>query len=297
MANDIWRTTLSSHLQTIQSHYYNITDSESWPVAGLLVLLDSHGHPVRSELHLYEDLPSHIQEAAVRQSRLVLQERYFGADSVPLRILHTAQMREAMQVRLTQAQPEARTSVRPMPWQGVVVAGIFVALVLVVWGSFSWLRPTNSTDTPASPSAGLDSSGEVANLAAVPAGETEGDTSVADIAAGDTPAGELTAPASVQAVEPGQLPASRNARADIQIGMRVQILPGFSLTLRSEAGARAGEAVGFLTEEQQVVVVGGPLLTQGETDTIVWWLVELDDGTQAWAAANTSQTTLLVPVE
>jgi hypothetical protein len=77
--------------------------------------------------------------------------------------------------------------------------------------------------------------------------------------------------------------------------MRVAIVPGLRLALRSEPGAEAGVVVGDMVDGEEATVIGGPRMTQGDSDTIVWWLVQLDDGTQAWAAANTSQQTLLVP--
>lgn len=301
MANDIWRSSLSSHLQTIDSHYYNITDSESWPVAGLLVLLDSNARPVRSELHLYEDLPSHIQEAAVRQSRLVLQERYRGRDPVPLRILHTAQIREAMDVRLNPVEAtgqEMRSLTLPsMGRYGLAaIGGALLLLVILIWGGSALLRSMGEPDTAASPPV-AETQGTQNDAEGVSAvgGASENDAIQPDDSPDALPAG-----VGMDGATPGgsgELPPSRNARADIQIGMRVQILPGFGLTLRSEAGAQAGEVVGFMANEQQALVLGGPEMRQGETDTIVWWLVELDDGTQAWAAANTSETTLLVPVD
>ena len=38
-------------LQSINAEYYNITDAESWPIAGLLVLLDSGRQAVRAAWH------------------------------------------------------------------------------------------------------------------------------------------------------------------------------------------------------------------------------------------------------
>lgn len=294
MANDIWRSTLSSHFQTISSHYYNITDSESWPVAGLLVLLDSHERPVRSELHLYEDLPSHIQEAAVRQSRLVLQERYHSSDPVPLRILHTTQIREAMDVRLNPVPAETGPG-RELPWQWIGGAAAVVVLVLLVWGVFSLFSGGFPGGAPADSLVVGSPAGENGNGGDT--GSASDDLQGGDLQGDDAGATGDSAAEGVlgQAANGTQLPPSRNARNDIRIGVRVQILPGFGLTLRSEAGAQAGEVVGFLADEAQALVVGGPELRQGETDTIVWWLVELEDGSQAWAAANTSQTALLVP--
>src|SRR3954467_13795597 len=93
------RTTTQHHL-AISAHYYDITDIESWPIAGLLVMLDGQGQPVRAELHLYDDLEPQVQEAAIRQARVVLQDSYLGGQPVPVRILETLQVREEMLVRL-----------------------------------------------------------------------------------------------------------------------------------------------------------------------------------------------------
>ena len=69
LRNGSSRTNPAQHHLPIHSHYFDITDIESWPVAGLLVLLDGQGQPVRAELHLYDDLQPHVQEAAIRQAR------------------------------------------------------------------------------------------------------------------------------------------------------------------------------------------------------------------------------------
>ena len=49
--------------------------------------------------------------------------------------------------------------------------------------------------------------------------------------------------------------------------------------------------------DDQAIIVGGPVWAPGDSDTIVWWLVQLPDGTEAWAPANTSKLRLLEPVE
>jgi hypothetical protein len=93
------------------------------------------------------------------------------------------------------------------------------------------------------------------------------------------------------------LPVSRNARTDLGIGVRVQVVPGLRVALRSEPSAERGETIGEMTEDDVATIVAGPEYTQGDTDTIVWWFVTLENGTQAWAAANTSQQTLLMPTQ
>jgi hypothetical protein len=276
---EVIRPRSNTHFQAIDAHYYNITDAESRPIAGLLVLLDGSRHPVRTELHLYEDLPSHVQEAAVRQSRLVLQERYVGDEPVPLRILSTVQQREAMNVHLPQA--EASVSRRPRRQNSPVMLGMIGALlvvVLLVWGAIAYFGSAGQGNQTASDE------------------RAPAEAPVVPVAAGrGTSIGEAPGIDTTVAVNNENLPISQNARADLSIGMRVKIVPGLQLWLRSEPGATEGEEVGFMAEGQEAVIRGGPRMTQGESDTIVWWYVQLDDGTEAWAAANTSQYTLLVP--
>jgi len=274
----------SQHFQPIDAHYYNITDIQAWPIAGLLVLLDCRGQPVRAELHLYDDLPSHVQEAAVRQSRLVLQEHYVGGEPVPLRILETQQLREAMDVRLP---PPSERSLEPVTvrWQPYALGGlVMVAIAGLIWLALAFSRPDGGEVARDWRLAGAgDLAGE---------GAATGDLAV-DEASGAAPPAAENAPA----LSGADLPPSRNARADLRIGMRVAIVPGLQLALRSEPGADAGVVVGAMSDGQEARIIDGPYMTQGESDTIVWWQVELDDGTRAWAAANTSQQTLLIPAE
>src|SRR5690606_674597 len=112
---------------------------------------------------------------------------------------------------------------------------------------------------------------------------------------------EADAAAETQAVDStageSNLPPSRNARPDLGIGMRVRIVPGLQLALRSEPGADAGQVIGAMADGTEAVIIGGPRYTQGTEDTIVWWYIELENGVQAWAAANTSSQTLLIPTE
>ena len=67
-------------------------------------------------------------------------------------------------------------------------------------------------------------------------------------------------------------------------------------SLRTLAGATAGEVVGYLEPPMQVTIINGPIWLQGNSDTIVWWFVRTDGGVEAWTPANTSEFTLLEPV-
>ncbi len=275
--DSVGRASSAQHYQVIAADYYNITDVEEWPIAGLLILLDRERQPVRAELHLYDNLPSHLQEAATRQARLILQDHYMGGDPVPLRILETIQIREEMEVRLPPL------GARPVPvrwerWRSPVVIGVAVVVVLaLVWLGIAQMGARG----------GREAEGPAAS-AATP--ETAVLTSETTIDAEPTPATEGL-------VGDADLPPSRNARPELGIGVRVRMTPGLQLALRTEPGADAGIEIGSMAAGDVATIVGGPRMTEGISDTIVWWYIELDDGTQAWAAANTSQQTLLVPAE
>ncbi len=257
-------------LQGIEANYYNITNNEGMPIAGLLVLLDRLHRPVRAELHLYDDLSEEGREVAVSQGRMILQDRYYSRSAVPMRILHTFPERNAVNVRLPETKPATGTqssSGGGFNWRMLAaVLGALALVALLVWGITQLLG-----------NRGNESGAE----------QTPATVTAAPAAADDA--------APAQAGTPNELPPSRNARSDIQVGSSIQIVPGYQLTLRSEAGPDAGQEVGYMVDGQRATVIDGPILTQGNSDTIVWWRVRLEDGTEAWAAANTSDVTLLIP--
>ncbi len=263
--------------KAIDADYFNITDTGSWPVAGLLVLLDGHKQPVRSELQLHDGLPSHIQEGAIRQAKQVLQSTYSSELTVPMEIIETSQMRDAINVRLSEDAPESSSSGFALPMR--LVAGISVVAVVAIAALLLFALGGGSISAFM---AGL-SSDEESPLAAMQEMVVSGSRSGADV----QPTDVLDIP----------LPPSKNARADISVGTRVAIVPDLRLTLRSEPGADLGIPLGYMMDSDTAVVIDGPQFAEGTNDTIVWWRVRLDDGTDAWAAANTSDQTLLIPAE
>jgi hypothetical protein len=262
-----------SGLQGIDANYFNITDTSGMPIAGLLVMLDRLHRPVRAEVHLYDDLAEEGRDVALGRARAILQERYVSRSPVPVRIVHTYPERDAVNVTLPHDHPEAGTAEETDGLNWPAIGGILAAvaiLILAGWGIARWLD--NRSDAVAE---------QPASLAAPAAENVDGDAPAMAEDNSASPANDL--------------PPSRNARSDVGIGTRVEIVPGFQLALRSEPGADAGEEVGYMLEGQQATVIDGPQMTQGDSDTIVWWRVQMDDGQEAWAAANTSQVTLLVP--
>jgi hypothetical protein len=238
---------------------------------------------VRAELHLYDDLEPQLFETAVRQARLVLQEHYLGGAPVPVRIMETLQVREEMIVRLppvgvrAQGMPKLAWKWRP---HGMIGAGILV-LVALIWVISSWIG------------SGGDASDSVA-ITSTPGTVAE---QSGEAVAGETPEADAAPAGEVPAGDNANLPVSRNARGDLGIGMSVQVVPGLRLALRSEPGAERGIVVGEMSEGVIATIVGGPEYSQGDSDTIVWWFVNLPNGTEAWAPANTSQQTLLMPAQ
>lgn len=270
----------SGPVEAIPAKYFNITDSNSWPVAGLLVFLDSQGQPVRAELQLFDELPSHIHEGAVRQCRAVLQENFASTEPLPLRIMQMNQVRDALDVRLPAegrrlAKPsrKLRFTFRPARYWPLGVLLVILAIGAGVW----FFGGGDEEEGAAAALTGTDTAPAAAVQMAV-----------------SSPQAGAGAEAGSAALD---LPPSRNANAQIAIGMRVSIVPGLRLTLRSEPGADAGSPVGYMMDGDSALVIGGPSLSQGTSDTIVWWLVQLDDGTEAWAAANTSNEMLLMPAQ
>jgi hypothetical protein len=271
------RTNGMQHHHEIQAHYFDITDMDAWPIAGLLVLLDGRSQPVRAELHLYDGMSEAVHEVALRQARMVLQERYIGGDPVPLRILETLQLREPLQVRLPPLGARPQASRFEVNRTYLVAGAALAAMVLIIWLVTIFTQPAAEE-----PSAEAGST-PVATASVEALGEA--------VAAQDGAATDGAVPIE------SDLPPSRNARPDLGIGLRVTVLPPLQAAVRTEAGANAGDVIGLLGSGMDGTIIGGPALRRGDTDTIVWWLVELDDGTQGWSPANTSTQTLMLPAQ
>lgn len=289
LRNGSSRTNATQHHLPINSHYFDITDIESWPVAGLLVLLDGQGQPVRAELHLYDALQPHVQEAAIRQARLVLQERYIGGAPVPVRILETFQVREEMQVHLPPlgARP---LGVRTLPWNipsRGIIGGAIVGVIVLIWILIALMGSGEEDGENGNTASTLDATSQSST------------TIVAEATALQGAAAPISEVAPTSAVTSGgaDLPVSRNARSDLGIGVRVQVVPGLRVALRSEPGIDRGIVLGEIADGDIATIVSGPQNVQGDTDTIVWWFVSLPSGIEAWVPANTSQQTLLIPAQ
>lgn len=269
------RTSSAQAHQAIDAHYYNITDSQSWPIAGLLVLLDNRRQPVRAELQIDNEFDDYVVEAALRQARVVLQDHYIGGEPVPVTILTTSALRDAIDVRLPPVGSRVPRFSRGRQglWAGGALAA--VAILVTVLG-IALLRPGAQEG--------------VGPVVGTPTATVE----LTPLAAAGMGAAPAVAPGA-RTADTDALPTSRNARPDIRVGIRVQVVPTLQVALRTEPGIQSGTTIRAMSDQDRATVIGGPEYTRGESDTIVWWYLQLDTGEQAWAAANTSDRTLLIP--
>jgi len=273
--------------QAIEAKYYNITDRTGMPIAGLLVLQDRLQRPVRAELHLYDDLEDAMREAALRQSQLILQDRYYAREPVQLRVMHTFPERSAVDVALPagQSKKQGAAGGKSGGVNWTMVVGVIIGLLLVaavIWGVSRFMGQRQTA-----------TSGATAPAVSAPA---------APSVQGEAPAGaESAASAETAGAAPtpqtNGLPPSKNAHPDLAVGQTVRVSPGYQITLRSKPGTESGVDVTYMKAGDQAVIIGGPVWTRGDADTIVWWQVQLPDGTEGWAPANTSKLRLLEPVE
>jgi hypothetical protein len=276
--SQIQRSSAHNDLQPIAADYYNITNASGAPLAGLLVLMDRRQRPVRAELHLHDTTVGASQELAQRQAHLLISDRYSGERALPLNVLRTQMEEERLSVPLSAPPPPSKI---PAWLKPATVA----LLALLIFGATGWFLNDlfTGTESPAiNAPAAQDQPGPPADTAT----EAGDETSVSAV----TSASEGT-----RIFETNALPSSRNA-LPLDIDQRVRIRPGFQVALRTEAGASAGDVLGSMQGGEQATIINGPIWLEGNSDTIVWWYIRLDNGVEAWVAANTSELTLLEPV-
>ena len=286
---------LHSRVKAIDATYYNITNVDGWPIAGLLVLLDSGGHAVRAELQFADGIDEQQQDIALRQGKSLLQRRYARAmantSTLELRVLETYQYKESLHIQLPISITDTSESyfnwLRGIRWP-YWAAGAALLFVLMV-GIITLPTLLRGTGT----------SGVVEVTPAVGQSEqaVEGQAATTDQSTAVLPAVQSEIHVDPFVAQTNNLAASTNANPNLAVGMRVRIRPTYALSLRSEPGATAGRELGHMKDGEEALIIGGPYWLEGNSDTIVWWYVQLDNGVEAWAAANTSELTLLEPVQ
>ena len=253
-------------LQGIRADYYNLTDLQGQPLAGLLVLMDRRGRPVRAEIHMNNNTADALYEIALRQSLRLIEDRYRSDRPVRLYPLRMQLNSDPLSV---QPRGSATTSnVAPSPASSnplLLVGAVLLAISALFSGWFlnEWLTgELTQSGTPASISAGSSSA---------------------------------SAGSDVLIVETNGLPPSRNA-IPMNVGDRIRLLPEYKISLRTAAGAQAGNIVTHLQDADPMTILNGPIWLEGNSDTIVWWYVRVDSGFEGWVPANTSKLTLLEPL-
>lgn len=293
--------------KTFRAAYHPIVDEHEWPIANLLLILSPEGYPNRAELHLNPDAPTlgatdedTLVDFALAKAETIIKRSYQSnnpdIDKLEVRVLNIEQRSPP-----THFDIDYRGDTEPRSAAGAwyLPALIAAAMILVgaIWGISTLLNRTGAGSETTVPS-GSETSAEIEDSAppvlpsvvdtSEQAAVNQQDASPQNIAA-------ATVPVQAAAPQTNGLPPSQNANNNLNVGQRVRVIPGSALTLRTQPGAEAGEAIGFMQNAEGATIVGGPHWVQGLSDTIVWWYVQLDDGRQAWAPANDSQFTLLEP--
>lgn len=287
---------LHSRVKAIDATYYNITNVEGWPIAGLLVLLDSGGHAVRAELHFADGIDEQQQDVALRQGKSLLQRRYArtmsNTSTIELRVLETYQYEESLHIQLPISITNSVRGYGYLNWAHwpywAAGAALLFALIAGIFTLPTLLRGTSTPEV-------LEVTPAVGQNEQEAAGQSAPTESAAESAV--LPAVQPAIHVDPFVAQTNNLPTSVNANANLAVGTRVRIRPTYALSLRSEPGATAGRELGHMQDEEEALIIGGPYWLEGNADTIVWWYVRLDNGIEAWAAANTSELTLLEPVQ
>ncbi len=317
----------------ISSDYYNLTEADGWPVAGLLVLLDRQHTPVRAEVHLYDNTMGRRQDAALQIAYRVLEEQYRAPSEesarLPVRIMRTRQQLDTVGVRLDIGDPiqDSRFGAAGIEgWNNTrTLLTLLLALLLIgaVVGAFALRQRSPGASAPAGADAAVPAQSDAmsdllpAGAPPVPVDETSmaagtvGASPVPDVAATSQEATESMPPAAVSAAavewpslkdyvnpypaQTNDLPPSTVAYPFTLLD-RAEVVAGH-LAFQTEPNPDAAFSFAWKEAGTQVTIVGGPVRLEGDSGTIEWWFVAADDGTEGWMASNGSTQRYLDPVE
>ena len=308
----------------ISSDYYNLTEADGWPVAGLLVFLDRQHTPVRAEVHLYDNTMGRRQDAALQIAYRVLEEQYRAPSEesarLPVRVMRTRQQLDTVGVRLDVGEPisEPRFAGGGIgQWTNARPLLVLLLAVLLVGGVVGVLALRQRTPTP-SATAGPDTPApaqsaipaEMLQAGAPPAlvDETSAAVAAPAVASGAETGSAATASAPAAAVEwptledyvnphsprTNDLPPSTVAHPFALLD-RAEIVVGH-LAFQTEPNPDTEYSFAWKESGTQVTIIGGPVWLEGDSGTIEWWFVATDDGTEGWMASNGSTQRYLNPV-
>lgn len=262
------------------AHYYDFPDGDGRLVASLTVLLDSEMRALRAELIFHANASVQAQTAVTRQAKNIVMRSYAGSgDTTEITILES-QGKGSTRVAHS-GPPRYRKESSYRLWPIATAIGIVFLVVLLVLLMTVVARPPQTTATTPEPA-------PAATPATVTA--TAGETAAAS--EGGTPM-QSSDGQNYTAQTNGQR-ASVNADDRLAPGDNARIRAGLAAYLRSQPGPTAGEELVVMQDGQVGRIIGGPVWLPGETDTIVWWYLELEDsGVKGWVSANTSQLRVL----
>ena len=306
----------------IAADYYNLTEDDGWPVAGLLVMLDRHQQPVRAEVHLYDNTQGRRQDNALHNANRLLITKYWShaeeESRIPLRVMRTKQSLDTLTVQLNVNENLNLNQPTSFAWwnRSNIFLGI-VALLLVAAITFSLLVLQGRLNTPGSQSAESPAAEETtARTASTSIGEWPYDPAYDAALTGDLggvsviPADPIPAtvaeereqivpPVALNSVQQSQAREeyanpfafeSNNLEPSIaayQFELLDRALVSATALAVQEVPKPDSEfSIHWLTQGSRVELLGGPVWQEGEGDTIVWWFAKSDDGKEGWMAAN-----------
>lgn len=314
----------------ISSDYYNLTEADGWPVAGLLVFLDRQHTPVRAEVHLYDNTMGRRQDTALQIAYRVLEEQYRAPSEksarLPVRIMRTRQQLDTVGVRLDIGEPiqDSRFGAAGIgDWNNTrTLLALLLALLLIggVVGALALRQRFSSV--PAGADTAAPAQSDVSDL--LPAGappapvnettmaaDTVGTSPATGAAAASQEATEAVPPTAGSApiverpslenyVNPyppqtNDLPPSTVAHSFTLLD-RAEVVVGH-LAFQTEPNPGTEFSFAWMEAGTQVTLVGGPVWVAGDSGTIEWWFVAADDGTEGWMASNGSRQRFLNPVK
>jgi len=255
------------------AHLYEIFD-RSEPIAALVVALDPQQRMRHAELLYYDrdrSLES-LQSDIYKRAREVVQSNYLGSNGMAseLRVLD-ANVLNAEQVEHRNPEPAFSPRRLYRLWHLAAGYGALLGLLLLI--------------------------GVLNRMGGPPAETTVAAAQPAAQPAAAQPAAPDGIPAAALSPQTDGLAVSTNADNRLKVSMRVRSNPNYSTEILTQPDPEQGEPVGTLGYGAEATLLGGPTWLAGESDTIVWWYVETEDGIRGWTPANSSEYTLLTPVE
>ncbi len=142
-----------ANMPAIAADYYNLTEDDGWPVAGLLVMLDRHQQPVRAEVHLYDNTQGRRQDDALHNANRLLITKYWSHSAeesrIPLRVMRTKQALDTLTVQLNVNETVALNPAGTPSWLNRnSIALAIVGLLLATAITYSLLALQGRLGTP-----------------------------------------------------------------------------------------------------------------------------------------------------